>query len=187
MLVSWICLRIIQASSCFPTWQEGDSGSGREKEREKRERQMGYICRISNNLWLRDSTSLTFKKAYTPKDYVPLIFFLFFNGSKWWTTQQWLILLQKVITLKQWTCTHQSPGFYFAHMSACLQQELWMTRSILFDQTSLSMSTYYLNLLFVGLMAEIQFPFNYTEQHIATVTTNCCSDSVLHQFVDLLW
>lgn len=50
-----------------------------------------------------------------------------------------------------------------------------MTHSILFDQTSLSMSTYYLNLLFGGLMAEIQFPFNYTDQHITTVTTNCCS------------
>lgn len=31
MLVSWICLRIIQASSCFPTWQEGERGRRGDK------------------------------------------------------------------------------------------------------------------------------------------------------------
>lgn len=56
MLVSWICLRIIQASSCFPTWQEG-----RQVKKGRRDKFMGsapvsltqgqWQCRIRNRAY----------------------------------------------------------------------------------------------------------------------------------------
>lgn len=75
MLVSWICLRIIQASSCFPTWQEGTERQ-REREGERWDTFVG-----SATIWLWDSDSLTFETVATPHHYMPLIYFYFLNGT----------------------------------------------------------------------------------------------------------
>lgn len=97
--------------------------SGRERERRDKLRDQ------QQSRLLRDSTSVTFRNRIYCTWIYPFDFF--FNGSNWQETQQWLILLQRVMILRQWTCSHESPGFCFVDMSSCLLQELWMT--IVFD------------------------------------------------------
>lgn len=113
--------------------REREGVSERERER-AREREMGYSYIRSTTTSKSGIMTVWLLKLHIR--HMTICLWFFFNGPKWWMAQQWLTFLQSSINQKQRTCSHWPPGFYFADMSVCLQQYLWMTNSILCDQTA---------------------------------------------------